>query len=392
MKCNVPHRHWLTAATLAAGFLLTACTAPAPRSEPRSDLTIGGVDLSTVCPAIISVQTDWNPQAEQGGLFHLLGDPAAVDINTSTATVTGPLFSRDGYTGVDLQIRAGGPAIGQQAVSAQMYTDPTLTLGYVNTDEAIRLSASMPTTAVFAPLDKSPQIIMWDPASWPTVHSIADLGKTGAVVRYFGGTTYMDYLVSTGHLHADQLDAGYDGTPGNWVAAGGRDAQQGYVGVEPYVYQHELDSWGKPVSYQLIHDTGYPIYQNAISVRSAELPSLAPCLRRLVPIMQHASIDYLREPARANTLILDAVNTFNNGWLYTTGVADHSDRVMAELGLVGNGDNATLGDFDMSRIQRTLKITEPIFAATGSPPRPELHPADLATNEFIDPTIGMDNR
>ncbi|MDT0551310.1 hypothetical protein RND15_53040, partial [Streptomyces sp. DSM 41529] len=140
-------------------------------------------------------------------------------------------------------------------------TDPTITLGYVSTDEAVRLSASMPTTAVFAPLDKSPQIIMWDPASWPEVHSIADLGKTGAVVRYFGGATYMDYLVSAGLLHKEQIDGGYDGTPGNWVAAGGRDAQQGYAGVEPYVYQHELDSWAKPVAYQLIHDTGYAIYQ-----------------------------------------------------------------------------------------------------------------------------------
>ncbi|GJJ21430.1 ABC transporter substrate-binding protein [Mycolicibacterium mageritense] len=391
MKYDVPLLKRI-AALVVAICTLAACGAPELRTQPRPDLMIGRVDLSTVCPATISVQTDWNPQAEQGGLYQLLGDPAAVHIDTSTATVTGPLFAEGGYTGVDLQIRAGGPAIGQQAVSAQMYTDPTITLGYVNTDEAVRLSATMPTTAVFAPLDKSPQIIMWDPASWPAVHRIADLGDAGAVVRYFGGTTYMEYLVSTGQLHADQVDAGYDGTPGNWVAAGGRDAQQGYAGVEPYVYQHELDSWGKPVSYQLIHDTGYPIYQNAISVRSAELPTLAPCLRRLVPIMQHAAIDYLNEPEHANALILEAVDTFNNGWLYTTGVAGHSDRVMRELGLVGNGDNTTLGDFDMNRIQRTVAITEPIFTATGSPPRPGLLPADLATNEFIDPTIGMDNR
>ncbi|WP_301121278.1 ABC transporter substrate-binding protein [Mycolicibacterium fortuitum] len=348
------------------------------------------MDLSTVCPATISVQTDWNPQAEQGGLFQLLGGTPVVD--TSTATVTGPLVAAGGYTGVDLQIRAGGPAIGQQAVSAQMYTDPTITMGYVSTDEAIQLSASMPTTAVFAPLDKSPQIIMWDPTSWPDVHSIADLGKTGAIVRYFGGTTYMDYLVSADLLHTAQIDGGYDGTPGNWVAAGGRDAQQGYAGVEPYVYQHELDSWGKPVAYQLIHDTGYAIYQNAVSVRSGDLDSLAPCLRELVPIMQQAATDYLAEPERANTLILDAVNTFNNGWLYTRGVADHSDRLMRELGLVGNGANTTLGDFDMTRIQKTLNITEPIYASSGNPARPGLTPDKLATNEFIDPTIGVDHK
>jgi hypothetical protein len=378
------------AAVLVSATLFTGCAAPALRTTPRPDLTIGPVDLSGDCPGTISVQTDWNPQAEQGGLFQLLGGTPVVD--TSSATVTGPLVARGSYTGVDLQIRAGGPAIGQQAVSAQMYTDPTITLGYVNTDEAIRLSASMPTTAVFAPLEKSPQIIMWDPASWPDVHTIADLGKSGAVVRYFGGTTYMDYLVSAGFLQKSEIDGGYDGTPGNWVAAGGRDAQQGYAGVEPYVYEHELDSWGKPVAFQLIHDAGYPIYQNAMSVRSAELPSLAGCLRRLVPIMQQASIDYLAAPDHANELILKAVDTFNNGWLYTDGVARHSDRLMWQLGLVGNGPNATLGDFDMARVQRVLDITAPIFAATGNPVRAGVAATALATNEFIEPTIGMDTR
>ncbi len=226
---------WISAAAMVAvtATSISGCATPdssTPDGAPRPDLTVGAVDLSEVCPATITVQTDWNPQAEQGGLFELLGDNPVID--RTTASITGPLMTRGEYTGVDLQIRAGGPAIGQQAVSAQMYTDPTITLGYVNTDEAIRLAASMPTTAVFAPLEISPQIIMWDPRTWPDVHTIADLGQTGATVRYFGGATYMDYLVSAGLLDRQQIDGGYDGTPGNWVAAAGKDAQQGFVGVE----------------------------------------------------------------------------------------------------------------------------------------------------------------
>ena len=49
----------------------------------------------------------------------------------------GPLFAGDEWTGVDVEIRSGGPAIGFQGVPAQMYTDKDILLGWVNTDEAI---------------------------------------------------------------------------------------------------------------------------------------------------------------------------------------------------------------------------------------------------------------
>jgi hypothetical protein len=353
---------WISAAAMVAvtATSISGCATPdssTPDGAPRPDLTVGAVDLSEVCPATITVQTDWNPQAEQGGLFELLGDNPVID--RTTASITGPLMTRGEYTGVDLQIRAGGPA--------------------------------MPTTAVFAPLEISPQIIMWDPRTWPDVHTIADLGQTGATVRYFGGATYMDYLVSAGLLDRQQIDGGYDGTPGNWVAAAGKDAQQGFVGVEPYVYEHELDTWTKPVRYQLIHDTGYAIYQNALSVRTDELDGLAPCLKQLIPIMQRGSVDYLNSPDRANALILHAVDTFDNGWIYSSGVANHSHQMMSRLGLVGNGNNATLGDLDLDRIQHILDITTPIFSAHGNPVPAELAAAGLATNDYIDPTIGTGN-
>ena len=47
-----------------------------------------------------------------------------------------------------MEIRTGGPAIGFQQVSAQMYADKTITLGQVSTDEAIQNSAKQPTLAV----------------------------------------------------------------------------------------------------------------------------------------------------------------------------------------------------------------------------------------------------
>ncbi|AXH34934.1 ABC transporter substrate-binding protein [Humibacter sp. BT305] len=288
-----------------------------------------------------------------------------------------------------MEVRSGGPAIGFQTVTSQQYTDPSITLGYANTDEAVQLSADMPTTAVFAPFEVGPQIIMWDPATYPDVKTIADLGRTDAVVRYFGGAAYMEYLMGSGILPASHVDGSYDGTPANFVAAGGKDAQQGFATVEPYVYENELSSWGKPVAYQLIHDAGYPIYASALSVRTGDLESLSPCLTKLVPIVQQATVDYYADPAATNDLILEAVDQFDNGWVYTPGVAAYSAKTQVDLGLVGNGSNETVGDFDMDRIQKIIDITTPLFDEQGTPPAAGLTPDSIATNEFIDTSIGF---
>ncbi len=189
-------------------------------------------------------------------------------VNADKKSVSGTLVDSKGNdTGVKLEVRSGGPAIGFQTVTAQMYLDNAITLGYVYTDEAVQFSKDQPTTAVFAPFEKNPQMIMWDPATYPNVTAIADLGKTDAKVLYFGGAAYMeDYLVPTGVLKKSQVDGSYDGTPANFVAANGKVAQQGFASAEPYIYQNEVPQWGKPVKFQLIHDTGYPIYSQAVSV------------------------------------------------------------------------------------------------------------------------------
>ena len=50
--------------------------------------------------------------------------------------MTGPLVAHGVDTGVRIEIRAGGPAIGSQQVSAQMYADRSITLGMIPLDEA----------------------------------------------------------------------------------------------------------------------------------------------------------------------------------------------------------------------------------------------------------------
>ncbi|WP_233189123.1 ABC transporter substrate-binding protein [Subtercola sp. Z020] len=379
-----------TAVLLTSAALLSACStagASADGAAPVSDAPIGAVDLSGVCPANIVIQTDWNPEAEQGDLYQLIGPNPVID--SGKKAVSGPLYASGAYTGVNVEVRSGGPAIGFQTVTSQQYADPTITLGYANTDEAVQLSADQPVTAVFAPFEVGPQIIMWDPATYPNVKTIADLGKTDAVVRYFGGATYMDYLTGSGILKTANVDGSYDGTPANFVAAGGKDAQQGFATVEPYVYQNEVPAWGKPVAFQLINDAGYPIYASALSVRTGDLEKMSPCLTKLVPILQQATVDYYTDPAATDDLIVKAVSEFNNGWVYSAGVAAYSAKAQVDLGLVANGPDSTVGNFDLDRVQKIIDIATPLFAAQGKTVATDLAPATIATNEFIDPSIGF---
>jgi hypothetical protein len=381
----------IAAAGLCAAAALAGCggggsSAPA---TPAAAAPAGAVDLKAAgCPDTVVIQTDWNPESEHGGLYQMFGPDPTVDAGTKR--VSGPLLDKTGApTGVNLEVRTGGPAIGFQQVSAQMYTDPAITLGYVNTDEAAQLSTNQPTTAVFAPLDKSPLMIMWDPATYPQVKTIADLGKTGARVRYFESSAYMAYFTGSGQLTPQQVDGSYDGTPANFVAAGGKDAQQGFASAEPYIYQNEVPAWGKPVAFQLLHDAGFQAYQAAISVRTGDLDKLSGCLTKLVPVLQQAQVDYMADPAKTNALMIDLVQQYDTGWVYSEGVAKYSAEEQIKLGLVGNGPNATIGDFDMPRIQGVLDIVKPIFAGQGTPVKDGTTPETLATNQFIDPSIGL---
>ena len=131
----------------------------------------------------------------RGGVRHLL--PAARrpshTIRHAKKRVSGPLVAGGQDTGVKLEIRFGGPAIGFQQVSAQMYADKTITLGLVSTDEAIQNSAELADASPCSHRSRSARImIMWDTDKHPDFNTIADLGQTDTTVA----------LLPDRHLHA----------------------------------------------------------------------------------------------------------------------------------------------------------------------------------------------
>lgn len=383
-------------APVAAGLTLllaaAACTgdsatedtgAPAPAASGEA------LNLAGVCPQTVAIQSDWFAESEYGSLYQMLGPGYTID--KKKKVVRGDLVASGGNTGVKLEIRTGGPAIGYQQVSAQMYADKSITLGQVSTDEAIQNSAAQPTLAVVAPLEISPIMIMWNKDKHPDFNTIADIGQTDTKILYYSTDTYMQYLLGAGLVRSSQLDGSYQGSTDRWVASDGAIAQGGFATSEPYIVGNELPGKKYPnTDLQLINDTGYPMYGQALTIRTEDKDKLAPCLKKLVPIMQQAQVDFITNPAETNKKVINIVTTFADFWQYSPGMADYAVKTMRDLGLVGNGPDQTLGNMQDDRIKRMVDILTPVFAAQRKPVKEGLQATDLFTNEFIDQSIGLD--
>lgn len=383
-------RALITVGLTAGAMTLAACSTPAPEESAAPELEIGAIDLAAAgCPADIKIQTDWNPEAEHGHLYALLGDTYTID--DTNKTVTGPLMASGEYTGVDVTILSGGPAVGFAQPNSQLYADPSIFMAYVGTDEAIAHSVDLPTVGVFQPLEKDPQMIMWDPETYPDVEGIADLGEAGATIRVFPGGVYIDYFVGAGVLSADQIDSTYDGSPAVFVSEGGKIAQQGFASAEPFIYENEVPEWGKPVAYELINDAGFPKYAAMVSVRPDDVEGYADCLSLLVPVLQQAEIDYYDGTLKdaTNELILELVDAYDTGWVYSADVAEYSFETQLADGIISNGPDDTLGNFDEARVAELFDIVVPIFTEQGIEIAEGLTPESLYTNEFVDSSLGL---
>ena len=376
--------------TTAASTNTTAAASTTSAAAPTTAAPSGPTDLAMVCPGTVVIQKDWWAEAEHGGLYQLLPADATIDANHKK--ITGELTAHGGKdTGVKLEVREGGGAVGFQQDTALLYAGSSILLAYIGTDEAIQNSKDMPTVAVMAPLFKNPQVIFWDPATYPTVKTIADLGKTNAKIQYFAGGTYMDYLIGKGIVKKKNTDGSYNGSPDNFVAAQGKIASQGFGSAEPYIYKNEVKQWGKDVAYQYIYDTGWQPYSQTLATTPDNIKTRADCFKKLVPIIQQAQVDYMADPTGANALLLkqSAAEQNSSGFPYSAGVAAYASQIMLKDHLVANGPDGTLGSFDTARVDALIALAAPIFAAQGKPIKAGLKATDIVTNQFIDPSIKL---
>ena len=337
--------------------------------------------LAAACPSPLVIQTDWFPESEHGALYEMIG--AGYTIDADNMVVTGPGQIGGAPLGIDIEVRTGGPAIGWSPVASYMYTDDSIHIGYANTEAQAQL-VDTPLISVMAPLEKNPQMIMWDPNTYPDVNSIADLGAQGVTINVFAGGVFIEVWIAEGVVDAANIDPSYDGGPAMFIAADGAIAQQGFASAEPYQYLNEFSDWGKQVEYQLLHDTGFEVYSQTLGVRPDDMEDMRACLELFVPVVQQSVVNFSSNPARANAIIVDAVDTFGSFWVYSMELGEYSVATMNELGLHGNGPDSTVGNMEESRIQGVIdKMVAAGMEVTTT------NASDLFTNEFIDMSIGF---
>lgn len=385
MQKSFARRIGSTAVALAT-LCLPACAYGSDEATETTSLepAAEAQNLSDVCPSNIGIQLQWQPQSDMGAVFAMLGPGYRVDTNTKS--VTGPLVAGGKDTGVDLTLKSGGPAIGFQSVTSQLYVDDSAMLGIVHGDQLIAAAAEQPVIGVTPLLKYSPSILMWDPQSYPDWKSVTDIGKSDATVVVAKDQIFPQWMVKKGLLKPSQIDTNYDGAPSRFVSDP-TITQQGFANSEPFTYEHDTPAWNKPVSYGLIKDAGYDIYASNVAVRADKLQDLSPCLAKLVPIIQRSGVDYVNSPARVNQTIVDVIAQDATYSPYSKAEADYSATLLVEKGLLANEDNGSFGVYDQARTQRNLDDLRPVLADTGNQVPASMTAQQLFTNQFTDPAI-----
>ena len=291
-------------------------------------------------------------------------------------------------TGIDIEIRTGGPAIGYQPVSRpavrrrqhharlRQHRGPDPALG-----RARRCSS------VVAPLEINPQIIMWDPETYPDVETLADLGEEDVTINVFAGGDVRRRVRRRGHLERGPGRPVLRRQPGP-VHRRGRRRSPSRASPRPSRTPTRTCSRSGASRSPTSCSTTPASRSTRRRWRSCPTSSRScgRAWRRSSRSSSRRPVDFVDDPGRANAIIIDAVEQYDTFWIYDAGPR----RVLGE-------DPARA----RPRRQRPRRHARqhrrgagPGRASTRSATPAlevpdDLTAADLFTNEFIDPSIGL---
>src|SRR5690606_17825582 len=115
-----------------------------------------------------------------------------------------------------------------------------------------------------------------------------------------------------------------------------------------------------------------------------------PCLTELVPLVQQAAVDYALDPSDTNAALVELTNSLDGVAVQLTDeLLAASNAAQIRYGLVQNGTDGTLGSFDLDRVRSNIDLLRGVYEANGVEVPEDLSPADLVTNEFLDPSISL---
>jgi hypothetical protein len=216
---------WRWRRRLAAGILTTTLPLTGAAACDSGTKTVHGKEgrqasaaesLRGVCPSKIVFQLGWFPEASDGPFYDLIGGQHVL-IDSAHKKVAGDLIAGDVDTGVDLELRSGGPAVNYTKAADLMEARPDeIFAAAVDGDYSTDINSDptkQPVRGVFAPLNHSPISFIFDPKRWPTFHSIPDIGQDpSARVHTSASSSYAAALVALGVLKQDQIVPDADGS------------------------------------------------------------------------------------------------------------------------------------------------------------------------------------
>jgi hypothetical protein len=252
----------------------------------------------------------------------------------------------------------------------------------------VRFSKQLPTVSVVAPIENSPLAVVWDPKKH-NFTSWQQIGKSGATILVFTkAVNYVPFLIKKGIVPDSSFDDSFDGSYTRFVADTSL-LQQAFVTETPYRLEHEIKQYDRPVGVLPVSKSGYNPYLSSLSVKKSKLAELTPCLKKLVPIIQQADVDYITNPTATNKVMVDVVTGMKSFWTLSMPLLKFGNEQARKYKIIDNGPDKTLGNFNIARVQKVISDFRATFGNDVATADPNVTPSSIVTNKFVDPKIGL---
>jgi hypothetical protein len=341
------------------------------------------------CPADIRIATDDLPRVEWGFLYSLLDRDRLL---VQSHSVSAPLLIDGQPSGSRLTILTGDPDDGVSA-NLDLYDDESILLAAVDTDAAILDAVRAPSVGVFAPTRRDTRMVYWDAEVYPGIRTVQVLGdrltpdSSGLVP--FGldpSDPFTAFAIGSNLVLPEQVVADGPLDAAGFGASNGITAELGDALIDPYLLGLPT-GYPNPIDWQLLDEAGYARDAGVLSARPQAIVRYADCFEVLVPVLQRALLDYRQDSEATNELLVELSSRFGDD-SYDAAAAAEAFRVLDKGNFIGSGPDRTVGNFDFGRIRDLLKTAVPAWQTAGLAVPSGVSAEDIATNRFIDRSIG----
>ncbi len=319
---------------LLLAVLLGACSQPRESSSDAS----GG----SAAPERVTILLNWFPESQHGGFY------------------AAQVYGYYAEAGLEVEIVAGGVDIPVES----MVATGQHTFGVANADNILMArAAEAPLVALFAPLQRSPRVIMVHEDSG--IDGLEDLNNITLAMNPKGA--FAQFVQSNYPLENVKI-VPYPGSISVFLTDR-NFAQQAYNISEPFTARA---NGGNPRNIFLA-DYGFNPYTSVLFTRESVIADSPDLVRRVVEASARGWQKYVEDPARTNARILE-LNPQMNPDILAFGAQELRDMVLTE-----EARRSAIGIMTEERWNTlTRQLEELELIAPGAVP-----PADVYTTRFL---------